>query len=156
MPLLLDRTLGESIMIGDDIRIELIGVRGNRIRLCFHAPAHIRIDRLEVYERKQMEPDHTATRQPKVPDQPDRMQTFTLTITATPEQREYVEGIQKWLQDSLDNKTLIVGGPVDATRSKDKTTSIASDVRRQVLEERAGQPPDATRPEPKGESDATD
>ncbi len=62
MPLLLDRTLGESIMIGDDIRIELIGVRGNRIRLCFHAPAHIRIDRLEVYERKQMERDHAATR----------------------------------------------------------------------------------------------
>ena len=40
-----------------------------------------------------------------------------------------------------------------ATRSKDKTTSIASDVRRQVLEERAGQPPDATRPEPKGDTD---
>ncbi len=68
-----------------------------------------------------------ATRQPKVPDQPDRMQTFTLTITATPEQREYVEGIQKWLQDSLDNKTLIVGGPVDATRTQENENGSAKD-----------------------------
>ncbi len=59
---------------------------------------------------------YTATR-PQEDQSVGGLRTFTLTVTATPEQRVYVEGIQKWLQDSLDNKDMIVGGATDTART---------------------------------------
>lgn len=49
--LVLTRHLGERIMIGDSIVIEVVAVRGDAVRLGITAPREIAVHRLEVYER---------------------------------------------------------------------------------------------------------
>ena len=48
--LVLSRQRDESIMIGDDIEITVVDVRGEKVRLGINAPAHIPVHRKEVYE----------------------------------------------------------------------------------------------------------
>ncbi len=48
--LVLSRQREESIMIGDDIEITVLEVRGDRVRLGINAPKHISVHRMEVYE----------------------------------------------------------------------------------------------------------
>lgn len=47
--LVLSRKRGESIMIGDDIELVILGTEGNMVRLGITAPKHIEIYRKEVY-----------------------------------------------------------------------------------------------------------
>ena len=50
--LVLTRSTGEEIVIGADIRITVIMVRGDRVQLGITAPESVRVDRAEVYERR--------------------------------------------------------------------------------------------------------
>jgi len=49
--LILSRSLGEVLVIGDDIRITVLGITGNQVRLGISAPQHIGVHREEVYLR---------------------------------------------------------------------------------------------------------
>ena len=49
--LILTRRVGESVMIGRDIVVTVLGVKGVQVRLGVNAPKHIPIHREEVYER---------------------------------------------------------------------------------------------------------
>jgi carbon storage regulator len=49
--LVLTRKLGESIIIGDDIVVTVLDVKGNSARLGIAAPANISVHREEIYER---------------------------------------------------------------------------------------------------------
>ena len=49
--LVLSRQRGESIMIGDDVQITIVDVRGDKVRLGITAPSDIPVHRKEVYER---------------------------------------------------------------------------------------------------------
>lgn len=51
--LILSRKSGEKIMIGGDIELVVISVRGRRVRLGLTAPPTVRLDRPEVNERRQ-------------------------------------------------------------------------------------------------------
>ena len=53
--LVLSRTKDESIMIGDDIEIVIVDVRGDKVRLGITAPRDISVHRKEVYEAIQKE-----------------------------------------------------------------------------------------------------
>lgn len=53
--LILTRKLGESITIGDDIKISVLGVHGRQVRLGIEAPASVVVHREEVYVRIQNE-----------------------------------------------------------------------------------------------------
>ena len=53
--LILTRRPGESVKIGDDITVTVLGVRGNQLRLGFTAPQNVTVHREEVYERIQSE-----------------------------------------------------------------------------------------------------
>jgi len=53
--LILTRRPGESVKIGDDITITVLGVRGNQLRLGFTAPQNVAVHREEVYVRIQSE-----------------------------------------------------------------------------------------------------
>jgi len=53
--LVLSRQPDEAIIIGDDIEITIVGVRGEKVRLGISAPPHIPVHRKEVYEAIQRE-----------------------------------------------------------------------------------------------------
>lgn len=48
--LVLSRQRDETIMIGDDIEITIVDIRGEKVRLGINAPPHIPVHRKEVYE----------------------------------------------------------------------------------------------------------
>jgi carbon storage regulator len=50
--LVLSRRLGEEIVIGDNIHIVVLAVLGEKVRIGIRAPAAVRVDRLEVHERR--------------------------------------------------------------------------------------------------------
>ncbi len=49
--LILTRRIGESITIGDDIRIKLLGISGRQVKIGVEAPRGVVVHREEVYER---------------------------------------------------------------------------------------------------------
>ena len=49
--LILTRRVGESVVIGDDVRVTIIAATGTRIRAAIRAPRHVTVHRGEVYER---------------------------------------------------------------------------------------------------------
>jgi carbon storage regulator len=53
--LVLSRHRDESIMIGDDIVITIVDIRGDKVRLGIEAPQHVPVHRQEVYEAIQRE-----------------------------------------------------------------------------------------------------
>jgi len=53
--LILTRKLGESIAIGDQIRISVLGIRGRQVRLGIDAPADVIVHREEIYLKIQAE-----------------------------------------------------------------------------------------------------
>lgn len=50
--LVLSRRLAETLRIGDDIEITILGVSGNQVRLGINAPKNVSVDREEIYQRK--------------------------------------------------------------------------------------------------------
>ncbi len=53
--LVLSRRVGEKIIISDDICVTVVEVSGDRVRLGVTAPRSVRVDRQEVYMRRQLE-----------------------------------------------------------------------------------------------------
>ncbi len=53
--LVLSRQRDETIMIGDDVEITIVDIRGDKVRLGINAPRHIQVHRKEVYEAIQRE-----------------------------------------------------------------------------------------------------
>lgn len=49
--LILTRAIGTTIMIGDDIRVTVLGIKGNQVRLGVAAPKDVPVHREEIYER---------------------------------------------------------------------------------------------------------
>jgi len=51
MMLVLTRKVGDGILIGDDVVIKVVDIRGNSVRIGIEAPRERKIYRMEVYER---------------------------------------------------------------------------------------------------------
>lgn len=49
--LILTRRVGETIMIGDDVAVTVLGVKGNQVRVGVNAPKETSVHREEIYER---------------------------------------------------------------------------------------------------------
>jgi len=62
--LILTRRVGETLMIGDEVTVTVLGVKGNQVRIGVRAPKHVSVHREEIYERiraeQEMEPDEAA------------------------------------------------------------------------------------------------
>ena len=49
--LILTRKVGETLMIGDEVTVTVLGVKGNQVRIGVNAPKDVSVHREEIYER---------------------------------------------------------------------------------------------------------
>ncbi len=71
--LILTRRVGETVMIGDEVTVTVLGVKGNQVRMGINAPRTVAVHREEIFERikhEEQENEFVYTTEPKGADRP--------------------------------------------------------------------------------------
>jgi len=80
--LILTRRVSETLMIGDEVTVTVLGVKGNQVRIGINAPKNVAVHREEIYQRIRAEHEgtplsaaesaspHPASPDPQVPVKP--------------------------------------------------------------------------------------
>ena len=59
--LILTRRVGETLMIGEDVSVTVLGIKGNQVRIGVNAPKDVSVHREEIYQRIQREKQEQGT-----------------------------------------------------------------------------------------------
>jgi carbon storage regulator len=78
--LILTRRVGETIVIGDDVIITVLGIKGNQVRIGINAPKDVSVHREEIYQRIQQEKNTTTTTTATAAPKKEESTTVTTTI----------------------------------------------------------------------------
>lgn len=65
--LILTRRVGETIVIGDDVIVTVLGIKGNQVRIGINAPKDVSVHREEIYQRIQQEKNTTPKQEEPAP-----------------------------------------------------------------------------------------
>ncbi|HEV2702074.1 MAG TPA: carbon storage regulator CsrA [Steroidobacteraceae bacterium] len=69
--LILTRRVGETVMIGDEVTVTVLGVKGNQVRMGINAPRTVAVHREEIFERikhEVQESEFVSAAEPKSSD----------------------------------------------------------------------------------------
>jgi len=59
--LILTRRVGETLMVGDEVTVTVLGVKGNQVRIGVNAPKDVAVHREEIYDRIKKEGENSAS-----------------------------------------------------------------------------------------------
>lgn len=63
--LILTRRSGETITIGDDVRVAVLGIRGSEVKIGITAPKEVAVHREEIYDRIKKEQENGQSENPR-------------------------------------------------------------------------------------------
>ncbi|BCX88211.1 carbon storage regulator [Methylomarinovum tepidoasis] len=83
--LILTRRVGETLVIGDNITVTVLGVKGNQVRIGVNAPRDVAVHREEIYERIKREQGSEAAVQQSPSSEPETPDVDSSDLEAGPE-----------------------------------------------------------------------
>jgi carbon storage regulator len=74
--LILTRRVGETVMIGNDVTVTVLGVKGNQVRVGINAPKSVAVHREEIYDRIKREQEEGSGDNDGEPEAPAEFATI--------------------------------------------------------------------------------